>query len=96
MADVPKPPEASLQVQLDDDVASGQYVNMAMVNHTETEFTLDLIYVQPNQPRARVHSRAILNPKHYKRLLMAMQEALASYEARFGPLEPPRDGSSMN
>ena len=79
-----KPPEIQLQIQLDDDVANGQYVNMALVNHTETEFTLDFIYVQPQQPKARVRSRIITNPKHMKRLLLAIQDNLAKYEARFG------------
>ena len=37
-----KPPEVQLQIQLDDAIANGQYVNMALVNHTETEFTLEL------------------------------------------------------
>src|SRR5688572_17767017 len=41
----PKPSEIQLQIQLDDDIANGQYINMALVNHTETEFTLDFIYV---------------------------------------------------
>ncbi len=81
MADTPKPPEIPLQVQIDDAVANGQYVNMALVNHTETEFTLDFIYVQPQQPRARVLSRIITNPKHLKRLLGALQDSLARYEA---------------
>ena len=64
MADTPKPPPADLQlqIQLDDDVAQGQYVNMALVNHTETEFVLDFIYVQPQQPKAKVRSRVITNP----------------------------------
>jgi hypothetical protein len=96
MADVPKPPDGSLQIQLDDDVANGQYVNMAMVNHTETEFTLDFIYVQPHQVRAKVRSRVILNPKHLKRLLRVMQESLSAYEARFGPLGPSDEDSSIN
>ncbi len=88
MADTPgKPPEIQLQIQLDDDVANGQYCNMALVNHSETEFTLDFIYVQPQQPRAKVRSRIITNPKHMKRLFMAIQENLAKYEARFGPIE---------
>jgi hypothetical protein len=87
MSDSPKPPEIQLQIQLDDDVANGRYVNMALVNHTETEFTLDFIYVQPQQPRAKVLSRIITNPKHMKRLLLAIQENLAKYEQKFGPVE---------
>lgn len=87
MADAPKPQEVQLQIQLDDDVANGQYVNMALVNHTETEFTLDFIYVQPQQPKAKVRSRIITSPKHMKRLIMAMQDNLAKYEAKFGTIE---------
>ncbi|MBX5481267.1 MAG: DUF3467 domain-containing protein [Myxococcaceae bacterium] len=80
-------PEVQLQIQLDDEVANGQYVNMALVNHTETEFTFDFIYVQPQQPKAKVLSRIITSPRHMKRLLAAMQENLAKYEARFGTIE---------
>jgi len=87
MADNPKNPEIQLQIQLDDDVANGQYINMALVNHTETEFTIDFIYVQPQQPKAKVRSRVITNPKHMKRLLVAMQDNLAKFEAKFGAIE---------
>ena len=86
MADLPKTPEIQLQIQLDDNIADGQYVNMALVNHTETEFTIDFIYVQPQQPKARVRSRIITNPKHMKRLLIAMQDNVAKFEAKFGPI----------
>src|SRR3989442_3128199 len=87
MADLPKTPEIQLQIQLDDNIADGQYINMALVNHTETEFTIDFIYVQPQQPKARVRSRIITNPKHMKRLLLAIQDNVAKFEARFGTIE---------
>src|SRR3954447_1888894 len=88
MAANPKPtPEVQLQIQLDDDVANGQYVNMALVNHTETEFTLDFIYVQPQQPKAKVRSRIITNPQHMKRLLLALQDNVAKFESKYGTIE---------
>jgi hypothetical protein len=96
MSDTLKPPEAQLQIQLDDDVADGLYANMALVNHTETEFTLDFIYVQPQQPKARVKSRIITNPKHMKRLLLAMQDNLAKFEAKFGTVVLSEDDSPMH
>ena len=96
MADTPKPPEAQLHIQLDDDVADGTYANMALVNHTETEFTLDFIYVQPQQPKARVKSRIITNPKHMKRLLLAMQDNLTKFEAKFGTIALSEDDSPMH
>ncbi|HME90348.1 MAG TPA: DUF3467 domain-containing protein [Myxococcaceae bacterium] len=86
MADAPKTAEIQLQIQLDDEVANGQYINMALVNHTETEFTLDFIYVQPQQPKAKVRSRIITNPKHMKRLLHAIQDNVTKYEAKFGAI----------
>ncbi len=83
MAD-PKLPETALQIHIDDAVANGTYANMALVNHSDAEFTLDFIYVQPQQPKASVRARVITSPRHMKRLLLAMQDNLARYEARFG------------
>ena len=96
MSDHDKPPELQLQIQLDDTIANGQYANMALVNHAETEFTLDFIYVQPRQPRAKVLSRIITNPKHMKRLLLAMQDNLAKFEAKFGPIEITDPGNPIH
>ncbi|KFE60831.1 DUF3467 domain-containing protein [Hyalangium minutum] len=87
MPDTPKPAAPSLQIQLDEEVAQGRYANMAMVDHTQTEFTLDFIYVYPQQPRAKVFSRVITSPQHLKRLMLALQENLARYEAQFGTIQ---------
>jgi hypothetical protein len=85
-----QPPQGKhvrIQIQLDDDVAQGMYVNLAMVNHTETEFTIDLMYLQPQQPKAKVRARAISSPQHTKRLLLALQENIRRYEERFGQID---------
>lgn len=81
--------QPQLQIQIDEPTAQGSYVNLTLVNHTETEFVLDFIYVQPLEPRAKVRSRIISSPKHAKRLLMALQDNMARYEARFGTVEVP-------
>jgi hypothetical protein len=83
----PKVPETALQIQIDETVAQGLYANMALVNHTDAEFTLDFIYVQPQQPKAAVRARIITSPRHMKRLLAAMADNLQKYEARFGVIE---------
>ncbi len=82
-----KPGPHRLQIQIDDDVAQGVYVNMATVTHSPTEFLFDFIVVQPQQPRAKVRSRVITSPQHAKRFLLAMQENLRRYEERFGPID---------
>jgi hypothetical protein len=88
MADLPpQTAQIQVQIQLDDEIAQGVYVNMALVNHSETEFTLDMIYVQPQQPKAKVRARLITSPKHMKRLLLAIQEQVSRYEQRFGDIE---------
>ena len=81
-----------LQIQLDEEIAQGSYINLALVNHTETEFVLDFIFVQPQQPRAKVRARIISSPKHTKRLLEALKENVAKYENRFGTIDatPPQ------
>ena len=83
----PPKKKGQLQLQIDDAVAQGQYANMTLVNHTETEFVLDFIFVQPLEPRAKVRSRIVSSPKHAKRFLMALSDNVARYEARFGAID---------
>lgn len=80
--------EIKLEIQLDEEIAQGVYVNLAAVNHNDTEFIFDFIFVQPQAPRAKVRSRVITSPRHAKRLLMALQENVARYEKMYGPIEP--------
>lgn len=81
------PTVPSLQIELDDATAQGAYSNLVFMNHTDTEFTLDFVYVQPGGPRARVRSRIILSPKHTKRFLRALESNLDHYEQVFGKIE---------
>jgi hypothetical protein len=87
MPEKPTLPQIQIQIEIDPATANGMFVNMALVNHTETEFTLDLLYVQPQAPKATVRARAITTPKHMKRLMLAISDNLAKYEARFGTIE---------
>ena len=95
MSDKKKP---ALEIQLDGDIAQGIYANLAVVNHTDAEVTLDFIYVQPQELRGKVRSRVIVSPRHAKRLLRALQENLQRYEQAFGEIpldarrEPPEVG----
>jgi hypothetical protein len=81
------PQQIQLQIEIDPATANGVFVNMALVNHSDTEFTLDLIYIQPQAAKAVVRARAITTPKHMKRLLAAIQDNITRYEARFGAID---------
>jgi hypothetical protein len=82
-----QPQEVKIEIQVDEETAQGVYANLAVVNHSDAEFTLDFIFVQPQAPRAKVRSRVITSPKHVKRLLMALEDNLKKYEENFGPVD---------
>jgi len=82
-----KKKDVKLEIQVDDDVAQGVYANLAVVNHSDAEFIIDFIFVQPQAPRAKVRSRVITSPKHVKRLLLALEDNLKKYEQRFGTID---------
>jgi len=88
--------EVKLEIQLDEDVAQGAYANLAVVNHSDAEFTIDFIFVQPQAPRAKVRSRIITSPKHVKRLLLALEDNLKKYEQQFGPVDVSGPGADQN
>lgn len=90
--------EVKLEIHLDDETAQGVYVNMAVVNHNDAEFTVDFIYAQPQCPRAKVRSRIITSPRHLKRLIAALQDSLLRYEQSFGqiPMTPPSPVDDAN
>lgn len=82
-----KEKEIKLEIQMNDDVASGQYINMAVVNHNDSEFVIDCIYIQPQAPKAKVQSRLITSPRHAKRLLLTLQNNIDKYEKKHGVIE---------
>ena len=89
MSDQPKLPAQApqLQIELDDATAQGAYCNLVFLNHNDTEFTFDFVYVQPGGPRARVRSRVIVSPRHAKRFLRAIENNIAHYEEVFGKID---------
>jgi hypothetical protein len=87
-----------LNIELSEDIAEGVYSNLAIITHSNSEFVLDFIRVMPGIPKAKVKSRVILTPEHAKRLLTAMEDNIAKFEAMHGRIkiqdEPP--GFPMN
>ena len=76
-----------INIQLNEMVATGVYTNLALVNHSPSEFVLDFIQLMPGVQQAQVRSRVILAPLHAKRLLNALQQNIASYEQQFGEIK---------
>jgi hypothetical protein len=81
-----KPKEFKLEIRADEAVANGQYANFVMANNTETEFTLDFVFVPPQTSKVKIASRIILNPIHAKRLALMLNNQVEMYEKRFGTI----------
>lgn len=76
-----------LNIELSEEVAEGIYSNLAIINHSPSEFVIDFIKIMPNVPKARVKSRVILTPQHAKRLLQALSDNVSKYELNFGKIK---------
>ena len=74
MSDKKDPKEKQLNIAIDENVADGVYSNLAIINHSTSEFIVDFITVMPGAPKARVKSRVILSPEHAKRFQKALEE----------------------
>ncbi|HUT54513.1 MAG TPA: DUF3467 domain-containing protein [bacterium] len=81
--------QVNIEIQVDEQTAMGQYVNMAVAQHSPAEFVLDFVFLPPGQLKARVRSRVIMAPEHAKRLLKVLTDNIANYEKRFGEIKLP-------
>ncbi|MFI3280620.1 MAG: DUF3467 domain-containing protein [Rikenellaceae bacterium] len=79
--------EGGIDIELDEQIAQGQYSNLAIISHSPTEFVVDFAAALPGMPKAKVLSRVILTPEHAKRLLYSLQENVARYETNHGPIK---------
>ena len=76
-----------VNIELPEELAQGVYSNLAIVNHSPTEFVVDFISMMPGMPKAKVKSRIVLTPQHAKRLISALSENLKKYESNFGEIK---------
>jgi len=87
MSDQKSNKEGQINIELDDKTAEGTYANLAIINHSVSEFIVDFISVMPGQPKAKVKSRIILTPQHAKRLVKALAENVKRFEENHGEIK---------
>ena len=88
MTDITKKQE--IKIEIDEQTANGSYSNLALITHSETEFIIDFIFVQPQNGKAKVKNRIITSPLHAKKFLQALQDNVAKYEMMFGQIKSPK------
>ena len=76
-----------INIELDADVAQGIYSNLAIINHSASEFVVDFVSIMPGVPKSKVKSRIILTPQHTKRLLKALADNVNRFEKAHGEIK---------
>ena len=89
--------ERKMSIKLPEKVLPGVYANQMVVAHTREEFVLDFVNLFP--PSGVVTARLIVSPGHLNRMIRALRDNLAKYEATHGPVieaMAPEPGSFQN
>lgn len=55
--------DQSINVEIDEKTAEGIYSNLAVINHSASEFVVDFVSIMPATPKAKVKSRVILTDR---------------------------------
>jgi hypothetical protein len=79
--------EGQINIELDENTAEGIYSNLAIINHSASEFVLDFVCIMPGVPKAKVTSRIVLTPQHAKRLVKALAENVHRFEVAHGEIK---------
>lgn len=75
-----------INIEIDEKTAEGVYSNLAIINHSASEFVVDFVSIMPGTPKAKVKSRIVLTPQHAKRLLKALGENIHRFESAHGQI----------
>jgi hypothetical protein len=78
---------SQISIELNEEVAQGTYSNLAVITHSASEFVIDFVRIMPGIPKAQVKSRIIVTPEHAKRLVAALEDNIAKYEAVHGTIK---------
>jgi hypothetical protein len=88
MSDSKKKNDQQINIELDEATAQGEYSNLAIINHSPSEFVVDFVAIMPGTPKAKVKSRIILTPEHAKRFHSALADNIRRYEDSHGEIDP--------
>lgn len=80
-------PANQLNIEISEEVAEGEYANLAIITHSHAEFVIDFVNVMPGTPKSRVKSRIILTPQHAKRFMKALIENIDRFEVVNGEIK---------
>ena len=87
MSQSSKDQKGQINIELDSSVAEGTYSNLAIINHSVSEFVVDFVKIMPGIPKNKVKSRIILTPQHAKRFSKALIDNVKRFENAHGEIK---------
>jgi len=87
MSELKKDKKGQINIELDANVAEGTYSNLAIINHSISEFVVDFVTIMPGVPKNKVKSRIILTPQHAKRFSKALVDNVNRFEQSHGEIK---------
>ena len=87
MSQSEKNKKGQINIELDASIAEGIYSNLAIINHSVSEFVVDLVKIMPGIPKNKVKSRIILTPQHAKRFSKALIDNVKRFEQAHGEIK---------
>ena len=76
-----------INIEIDEKTSEGIYSNLAIINHSASEFVMDFISIMPGSAKNKVKSRIIITPKHAKKLRKALNDNIDRFEQNFGTIK---------
>ena len=76
-----------INIEIDEKSSDGIYSNLAIINHSASEFVMDFISIMPGSTKNKVKSRIIITPQHAKKLRKALNDNIDKFEQNFGSIK---------
>src|ERR1700709_1952050 len=80
-------PPNQINIEISEEMSEGSYANLAIINHSQSEFVIDFVNIMPGTPKSKVKSRIILTPFHAKRFMKALADNVKKFEAANGTIQ---------
>ena len=79
--------QKKINIEVKEDVASGEYSNLVIVNHSPSEFVCVFVTMMPCFSKAKVVSRIILARQHAKKLMNILAQNVRNFEKQNGEIK---------
>lgn len=85
----------NIKIEIDKNTAQGEYANLVLTAHSQSEFIFDFAKFLPGIEEAKVHTRIIMTPSHAKAFLNSLSSTIEKYENDIGKITPDEKNANI-